>query len=262
MLFGTEDPDGKAGSGYARPPFSQAEPSGFSIREHLPALRVELVHGDPDSSLEKEVQSIDRSRHPNIQKSFLRGGKGRQHVVDHRFAALARPSHTKAQTGEIRGLKRVDDAPDSPMASGPATRTKSQTPNGEIQIIVNDDQVAGSVDRGESFERLGNGLPRGVHEGLGLQARDGAALELSTAESAREAIFIEGYAMAPREGLHDAKTDIVPGAHVTGTRVPEPSNNAKGRKSQSSLASEPSAASSAASPSAASSPSTGAASSA
>src|SRR5260221_13325729 len=123
----------------------------------------------------------------------------------------------------IVGEERIDRA-QPVMPGGAAAALDPQLALGEIELVMDDRDLAGS-----ELEEARSGADRFagiVHEGLRLQHHDAFAADRPFREFALEAILEGREGMAADDLVHRHEADIVPGARIAGPGIAEPDDEA------------------------------------
>src|SRR5258708_26442094 len=145
-----------------------------------------------------------------------------QHIGQHELLG-AGMADADAHAPVIVGEERIDRA-QPVMPGGAAAALDPQLALGEIELVMDDRDLAGS-----ELEEARRGADRFagiVHEGLRLQHHDAFAADRPFRELALEAILEGGKGMAADDLVHRHEADIVPGARIAGPGIAEPDDEA------------------------------------
>src|SRR2546428_9884872 len=115
------------------PPFGKW---GFSIEFDL---SVETAHRRGDSITQRDLHRIGGARHGAGQRLGLLLRHGIEQIVYVRILA-PRATDADADAREPLAAERFDDRLDAVMAAGPTARADTQAPDGQIEIVVDDEK--------------------------------------------------------------------------------------------------------------------------
>ncbi len=138
----------------------------------------------------------------------------------HHPVLVARMADAQPGAAEI-GADMGGDRAHAVIAGRPAARLHPEAPGGQVDLVVEQDQVGG-LDLVE-LQRLADGAAGLVVEGLGFhdQHLDGAVsgLDLALANQALELRTLGAEAPAACDLIHGHEADIVPVARMTRARI-------------------------------------------
>src|SRR5690606_26719528 len=208
---------------------------------------VRAVHGRLQALAVEGLDGVGRRRHDAVEQLALLGSEAREHPALGR-PARRRTGHPYLQPQEA-GAEAGDHVLHALLAPGTAALLEAQAPEGQVDVVVHDEEVAERGPRAGQ-DRLDR-RPGQVHVALGLDEQeldrplagrqDGARLLASRVAAS---LAPEPRAVAARELLNDEEPGVVPGSLETGPGVPEPHHHVHGYSS----AGSPSASSSSFSP--------------
>src|SRR5690606_31063337 len=211
------------------------------LRAEIERRVIEAIHAGLNTGFEPHRQHPSGLAYETIDRLSLGRGDRLEDVV-RRFGPFARPADADLEAPEAVVPEALDDRGHAAVSSGRALFSESPLAEGQIEVVVDDDELVGEIPlarRTEIAEEVSNGLAAQVHVGLRLHEHDRAEpsgrrkprlLDLGAKLPARGA---EGEAALARERVAAPKARVVPrsrGAAAGVSRTDDPRSSRLGVK--------------------------------
>src|SRR5262249_52351468 len=135
------------------------------------------------------------------------------------------PPDAEAQAREVVAREPLDCVREAAVTAGAAAGANAEPPEGQVDVVEDDEQIAAQILERELCDRLGDRVTGEVHESLRQQdahaLRGGGTAQPALAVATAVRGHVEAEAAVGGEALGHAPPDVVTRARVARTRIAE-----------------------------------------
>lgn len=208
------------GTGASSPPSSPGRLNAGATTRSICGWRlgIEATHRRLDAIGNGRGKGANRQRDLRVEKFFVFGGEILQDILA-RHESIGGATDPKSKSRNVFTREGLDHVRHSPVPSRTTTHTQADPTGRQVEIVVDENQVALEIDLRVRCERRTDRDAGVVDEGLGLEETHFVVPYPADSKMAVKTCRGDGNVVLARKGVEETKADIVPCALVAGSRV-------------------------------------------